>query len=66
MVSIDAQNGVVQYAPPALVVGEAATRLAGLTINEWFYIVAIVSMLISTVVTNYIAIRKSRRKDKDE
>lgn len=66
MVSIDAQNGVVQYTPPALVVGDAAARIAGLTINEWFYIVAIISMLISTIVTNYIAIRKSRRKDKTD
>lgn len=68
MVSIDTQAGVVQYAPPALVVGDAAARIAGLTINEWFYIVAILSMLISTIVTNYIAIRKAQRKEtqKDE
>lgn len=63
MVSLDTHNGIVQYAPPALAVGDAAARIAGLTINEWFYIVAIISMLISTIVTNYVAIRKAHKKE---
>lgn len=63
MVSIDTNGGVLQYTPPALAVGDAAARIAGLTINEWFYIVAIISMLISTVVTNYLAIRKASKKE---
>ena len=67
MVNLDIQNGVVQFAPPAVVAGEAVARIAGLTINEWFYIVAILCMVISTVTTSVVAILKSRsKKNKEE
>lgn len=63
MVNLDIQNGVVQYTPPALAAGEVTTRLLGITINEWFYIVAILSMLISTATTTYVAVRKARKEN---
>ncbi|AJT60794.1 putative lysis protein [Ralstonia phage phiITL-1] len=66
MVNLDVQNGVVQFAPPAVVAGEVASRVLGLTVNEWFYIVAIVCMLISTLTTSIVAVIKSRRKNKDK
>ncbi|UCR91161.1 putative lysis protein [Ralstonia phage RpT1] len=66
MVNLDVQNGIVQFAPPAVVAGEVASRVLGLTINEWFYIVAIVCMLISTLTTSIVAVIKSRRKNKDK
>ncbi|UCR90946.1 putative lysis protein [Ralstonia phage RpY2] len=63
MVNLDVQNGIVQFAPPAVVAGEVASRVLGLTINEWFYIVAIICMLISTITTSLVAFIKSRKKD---
>ena len=65
MVNIDVQNGIATYAPPALAAGEVAARVAGLTINEWFYIAAIVSMAVSTGVSAYVSIRKSKREEKE-
>ncbi|UXQ84893.1 putative lysis protein [Ralstonia phage 10RS306A] len=66
MVNLDIQNGVVQFAPPAVVAGEAVARIAGLSINEWFYIVAILCMVISTLTTSIVAILKTKKKDKDK
>lgn len=61
MLGIDVQNGVVQFTPPAVVAGEVVTRLAGLTLNEWFYIVAILCMLISTITTSLVAWKKAKK-----
>lgn len=58
--TLDMQNGVVNYTPPALAAGEVASRLLGFTINEWFYIVAIFSMIISTAISGYVAILKAK------
>ncbi|BAJ51836.1 holin [Ralstonia phage RSB2] len=66
MVNLDMQNGIVQFAPPAVVAGEAVARIAGLSINEWFYIVAIFCMVISTITTSVVAVLKSRNKNKEE
>ncbi len=66
MVNIDVNQGIATYAPPALAAGEVVARVAGLTINEWFYICAIISMAVSTGVSAYVAIRKSKREDKGE
>lgn len=57
MVSIDTLNGINTYGPPAVAVGEVATRFAGFTINEWFYIVAIICMLMSNITTTIKALR---------
>lgn len=67
MVNIDIPNGLVTFAPPALVAGEVGARLIfGLTINELFYLVAILSMLVSTVATTTVAIKKAKGGTKDD
>lgn len=62
MVNIDIGNGVATFTPPAVVAGEVAARLWGLTLNEWFYVTAIVCMVISTVASTVVAILKARNK----
>lgn len=57
MVNIDMNQGITTFGPPALVAGEVGARVAGLTINEWFYVVAIFCMLTSTVVSSIKALR---------
>lgn len=66
MVNIDVQNGVATFAPPAVVAGEVGAKLAGLTINEWFYVVAIFCMLLSTVASTAVAVTKAKSKNKEE
>lgn len=61
MFNIDVPNGIVAVTPPAVVAGEVAARINGLTINEWFYITAIACMLISTVASNVIAVLKMKK-----
>lgn len=60
MLNLDIQNGVATFAPPAIVAGEVSSRLMGLTINEWFYVVAIACMLISTVASTAVAVLKAK------
>lgn len=62
MVNIDIGNGVATFTPPAVVAGEVAARLWGLTLSEWFYVTAIVCMVISTVASTVVAILKARNK----
>lgn len=57
MVTIDTVSGMTTYAVPAAVAGEVVTRIAGLSINEWFYIVAILCMLMSNIATTIKALR---------
>ena len=66
MVNLDIQNGVATFAPPAVVAGEVGAKLAGLTINEWFYVVAIYCMLFSTVASTAVAVSKAKSKNKEE
>lgn len=66
MVNLDIQNGVATFAPPAVVAGEVGAKLAGLTINEWFYVVAIFCMLLSTVASTAVAVTKAKTKNKEE
>lgn len=66
MVNLDIQNGVATFAPPAVVAGEVGAKLAGLTINEWFYVVAIFCMLLSTVASTAVAVSKAKSKNKEE
>lgn len=61
MFNLDIQNGVATIAPPAIVAGEVAARIGGLTINEWFYVVAIACMLISTVASTAVAVLKAKK-----
>lgn len=66
MVNLDIQSGVATFAPPAVVAGEVGAKLAGLTINEWFYVVAIFCMLLSTVASTAVAVTKAKTKNKEE
>lgn len=66
MVNLDLQNGVATFAPPAVVAGEVGAKLAGLTINEWFYVVAIFCMLMSTVASTAVAVLKAKHTKKEE
>lgn len=66
MVNLDIQNGAATFAPPAVVAGEVGAKLAGLTINEWFYVVAIFCMLLSTVASTAVAVSKAKSKNKEE
>ena len=66
MVNLDIQNGVATFAPPAVVAGEVGAKLAGLTINEWFYVVAIFCMLLSTVASTAVAVTKAKSKNKED
>lgn len=66
MVNLDVQNGIVQFAPPAVVAGEVASRVLGLTLGDWFYVVAIFCMLLSTVTSSIVAVLKARKKKEKE
>lgn len=67
MISIDFNNGVVQATP---VVGAAATDavgrlILGLTLNEWFYISAILYSLAMTFIAVYKAIKEKPTDNKE-
>lgn len=67
MISIDFNNGVVQAAP---VVGAAATDavgrlILGLTLNEWFYISAILYSIAMTCIAVYKAIKEKPTDNKE-
>ena len=67
MVNIDIGSGVATFTPPAIVAGEVGARLIfGLSINEWFYVVAIFCMLISTVASTVVAVKKASNPKKEE
>lgn len=67
MVNLDLQNGVATFAPPAVVAGEVGAKLVGLTINEWFYVVAIFCMLMSTMASTAVAVLKAKNhKNKED
>lgn len=62
MVNIDVNSGVATFTPPVMVAGEVATRVMGLSLNEWFYVAAIISMVISTGVSTYIAVHRAHKQ----
>jgi len=67
MISIDFNNGVVQATP---VVGAAATDavsrlIFGLTLNEWFYVSAILYSLAMTGLAIYKAIKETPKTNKE-
>lgn len=67
MISIDFNNGVVQAAPVA---GAAATDavsrlILGLTLNEWFYVSAIIYSLAMTFIAVYKALKEKPTDNKE-
>lgn len=63
--NIDIQNGIATYTPPIAVAGEVATRVLGLTINEWFYVAAIACMLVSAISSAVVAILRVTKGGKE-
>jgi hypothetical protein len=64
VIQIDFNNGVVQATP---VVGAAATDavsrlILGLSLNEWFYVSAILYSLAMTSIAVYKAIKETQPK----
>lgn len=64
--NFDIQNGMATFTPPAVVAGEVGARVLGLSINEWFYVCAILCMMVSAVSSAVVAILKVKKGDKEE
>lgn len=64
MLQIDFNNGVVQATPVAgVAVADAASHLIfGLTLNEWFYVSAIIYSLVMTGIQIYKAVKETKPK----
>lgn len=60
MFSADVHNGIITILPPTAVGAEVVARYNGFTINEWFYIVAMLCMVVSTVGTTFFGKRKGK------
>lgn len=64
--NFDIQNGMATFTPPAVVAGEVSARVLGLTINEWFYVCAILCMMVSAVSSAVVAILKVKKGETKE
>lgn len=61
MVTIDTAAIINTYAPPTMVAADVAHRVIwGLSLNEWFYVCAILCMLMSNVATTIKALRQPK------
>lgn len=67
MIQIDFNNGVVQATPVAgAAATDAVSRLIfGLTMNEWFYVSAILYSLVMTGLAIYKAAKEENRPPKE-
>jgi hypothetical protein len=65
MISIDFNNGIVQATPIAgAAATDAVSRLVlGLTLNEWFYVSAILYTFVMTGLAVYKAIKETTPKE---
>lgn len=65
MIQIDFNNGMVQVAPVAgTAAADAASRFFwGLTLNEWFYVTAILYSLVMTGLAIYKAVKEKPPKE---
>ncbi|NMZ63429.1 type II holin [Pseudomonas oryzihabitans] len=63
-ISIDFNNGVIQATPIAgTAAADAASRFfLGLTLNEWFYVSAILYSLVMTGLAIYKAVKETKPK----
>ncbi|MBA1211525.1 type II holin [Pseudomonas oryzihabitans] len=64
MIQIDFNNGVVQATPVAgAAAADAASRLLwGLTLNEWFYVSAILYTVVMTGLAIFKAVKETKPK----
>lgn len=65
MIQIDFNNGIVQATPVAgAAATDAVSRLVlGLTLNEWFYVSAILYSLVMTCLAVYKAVKENPPKE---
>lgn len=65
MIQIDFNNGIVQATPVAgAAATDAVSRLVlGLTLNEWFYVSAIIYSLAMTGIAIYKAVKETKPKE---
>lgn len=65
MIQIDFNNGIVQATPVAgVAAADAASRFFfGLTLNEWFYVSAILYSLVMTGLAVYKAVKEKQPKE---
>lgn len=65
MIQIDFNNGIVQATPVAgAAAADAASRFFwGLTLNEWFYVSAILYSLVMTGLAVYKAVKEKQPKE---
>lgn len=67
MLSIDFKEGIIKAAPIAGAAGaDVATRFAGLSMSDWFYIAVITYTIAQTAVMIFKTIKDEKRKDKQE
>jgi len=63
--SIDFQSGVVKYVPVAAGAGaDVASRFAGLSLSDWFYVAVITYTIAQTVVLIFKTVMDEKRKNK--
>jgi len=67
MISIDFNNGIVQATPVAgAAATDAVSRLVlGLSLNEWFYVSAILYSLAMTFIAIYKAVKETPKATKE-
>lgn len=67
MISIDFNNGIVQATPVAgAAATDAVSRLVlGLSLNEWFYVSAILYSLAMTFIAIYKAVKETPKTTKE-
>lgn len=63
--SVDFQNGVVKYVPVAAGAGaDVASRFAGLSLSDWFYVAVITYTIAQTIVLIFKTVMDEKRKSK--
>lgn len=65
-IEMDFQNGVVKYVPVAAGAGaDVASRFAGLSLSDWFYVALITYTVAQTVVMVFRTVMEEKRKNKE-
>jgi len=65
-IEMDFQNGVVKYVPVAAGAGaDVASRFAGLSLSDWFYVALITYTVAQTVIMVFRTVMEEKRKNKE-
>lgn len=63
---LDFNNGVVKYVPVVAGAGaDVASRFAGLSLSDWFYVAVITYTIAQTVTLVFKTVMEERRKNKE-